>query len=39
MIIEGWNFMDSLCMTVITITTVGYGEVHDLIPAGYFDYL
>jgi len=34
MIIEGWNFRDSLFMTVITITTVGYGEVHDLSPTG-----
>ena len=34
MIIEGWNLRDSLFMTVITITTVGYGEVHDLTPAG-----
>ena len=34
MVIEGWNFMDSLFMTVITITTVGYAEVHDLTPAG-----
>ncbi len=34
MIIEGWNFRDSLFMTVITITTVGYGEVHDLTAAG-----
>jgi voltage-gated potassium channel len=34
MIIEGWNFRDSLFMTVITITTVGYAEVHDLTPAG-----
>ena len=34
MIIEGWNFRDSLFMTVITITTVGYGVVHDLSPAG-----
>lgn len=30
MIIEGWNFMDSLFMTVITITTVGYNEVQEL---------
>lgn len=28
--IEGWSFFDSLFMTVITITTVGYGEVHPL---------
>ena len=34
MMIEGWNFRDSLFMTVITITTVGYAEVHDLTPAG-----
>ncbi len=34
MVIEGWNFMDSLFMTVITITTVGYGEVHELSSAG-----
>jgi voltage-gated potassium channel len=34
MVIEGWNFRDSLFMTVTTLTTVGYGEVHDLTPAG-----
>jgi voltage-gated potassium channel len=34
MVIEGWNFRDSLFMTIITITTVGYGEVHDLSPDG-----
>ncbi|MFP3868543.1 MAG: potassium channel family protein [Desulfobacteraceae bacterium] len=26
-LIEGWNFFDGLYMTVITLTTVGYGEV------------
>jgi voltage-gated potassium channel len=30
MIIEGWNFLDAFFMTVITLTTVGYGEVHQL---------
>jgi len=34
MIIEGWPFFDSLYMTIITITTVGYGEVHSLSVAG-----
>lgn len=33
-IIEGWSFLDSLFMTVITISTVGYGEVHPLSTAG-----
>jgi voltage-gated potassium channel len=30
MIIEGWNFLDAFFMTVITLTTVGFGEVHQL---------
>lgn len=29
-IIEGWSLFDSLYMTVITIASVGYGEVHPL---------
>jgi voltage-gated potassium channel len=34
--IEGgdWSLFDALYMTVITITTVGYQEVHPLSPAG-----
>jgi voltage-gated potassium channel len=30
MIVEEWNFFDSLYMTIITLTTVGYREVHQL---------
>lgn len=29
-LIEGWSLFDSLYMTVITIASVGYGEVHTL---------
>lgn len=32
--IEGWSFTDSLFMTVTTVTTVGYGEVHPLSQTG-----
>ncbi|MBI5524545.1 MAG: potassium channel protein [Desulfarculus sp.] len=34
MLIEGWDFHDSLFMTVTTVTTVGYGEVHPMTRAG-----
>jgi voltage-gated potassium channel len=34
MIIERWSFFDALYMTVITITTVGYGEVRPLDTEG-----
>lgn len=30
MVVERWNFFDALFMAVITLTTVGYGEVHPL---------
>src|SRR2546430_17656452 len=32
--IEGWSYFDSLYMTAITLTTVGYNEVHQLSLAG-----
>jgi len=32
--IEGWDWGDSVYMTVITLTAVGYEEVHPLSPAG-----
>jgi voltage-gated potassium channel len=34
MLIEGWSFLEALYMTVITVTTIGYGETHPLSPAG-----
>ncbi len=32
--LEGWNLIDSIYMTLITITTVGFGEVHPLNTPG-----
>ena len=34
MLIEGWNLLDALYMTVITYSTVGYGEVRTISEAG-----
>jgi voltage-gated potassium channel len=36
MAIEGWDLLDALYMTVLTISTVGYGEVHPLTTHGKF---
>jgi voltage-gated potassium channel len=32
--IEGYSFLDALYMTIITVATVGYGEVHELTTNG-----
>ncbi|MBU6435013.1 MAG: NAD-binding protein, partial [Nitrospirae bacterium] len=33
-VIEGWPVFDAFYMTVTTVTTVGYQEIHPLSPAG-----
>ena len=33
-LIEGWSFIDALYMTVITLTTIGFGEVRPLDDEG-----
>jgi len=33
-VLEGWSAWDAFYMTVITVTTVGYREVHELSRAG-----
>ena len=33
-LIEGWSLFDSFYMTILTISTVGYGEVHPLTGPG-----
>ena len=32
--LEGWSFLDALWMVVISLTTIGYGEVHPLSASG-----
>lgn len=34
MMVEKWNFFDAIYMTIITLTTVGYEEVHRLTSEG-----
>ena len=34
MLLEKWNFLDSAYMTAITLSTVGFMEVHEISPAG-----
>lgn len=34
MLLEGWNFADGFFMTIITLSTVGYGETHELSQYG-----
>jgi voltage-gated potassium channel len=33
-LIEGWPWIDAFYMAIITVTTVGFAEVHPLTPAG-----
>jgi len=33
-LLEGWHWTDSLYMTVITVSTVGFGEIRPLSPVG-----
>ncbi len=34
MLIEGWSMLDAVYMTIITMSTIGYGEISPLSPAG-----
>jgi hypothetical protein len=30
---EGWSWVDALYFTVVTLTTIGYGDLHPTTPA------
>lgn len=34
MVLEGWSVLDAVYMTVITLSTVGFGEIHPISAAG-----
>lgn len=34
MILEKWTILDAFYMTIISMTTTGFAEVHPLTPAG-----
>ena len=34
MYIEGWSVVDAVYFSVVTVATVGYGDVHPVTPAG-----
>lgn len=35
-LIEGWNWVDGVYFTFITLTTIGFGEIHELSTTGRF---